>query len=346
MGVLISRVKQKPLKNQVIVITGATSGIGLATAQLAAQKGARLVLVARNEVALKLVSQELDPTGDRCLTVKADVANEDDVKRVSTAAKTHFGGFDTWINNAGVTLYGELLNCSLDDEQRLMDVNFWGVVYGSKEAADHLKSKGGTIINIGSVASNRAVPLQGTYCASKHAIKAFTEVLRMELEKDAHPVSVSLILPASASTPYTEHAKNLMNQSPALPPPLYDPYVVAKTILTCAQKKVLRIGVGGIGYVPITLMEKITPGLADRLMEKYMFRLQTKKEVPTEREGTLYHPSTNEGHVYGQDKMYLLRSSLFTYALLHKSQFFASLIGAAALAALFYKNGRLRQGAS
>jgi NAD(P)-dependent dehydrogenase (short-subunit alcohol dehydrogenase family) len=204
-------VRLKRVEDQVIVLTGASSGIGLATAHAAAARGARLVLVSRNDAALQQAARECNDMGGRAIAVVADVARREDLEHVARVAVETFGGFDTWINNAGLSVYGTLERIPLEDHRRLIDVNYWGVVHGSLIAARHLRARGGAIINTGSVISDRAVPLQGPYSASKFAVKAFTDTLRMELEHDGAPVSVTLIKPSAIDTPFFEHARTYLD---------------------------------------------------------------------------------------------------------------------------------------
>ncbi|GGJ99608.1 SDR family oxidoreductase [Pseudomonas matsuisoli] len=225
----------KPLNEQVIVITGASSGIGLATAEAAARAGARLVLVSRNETALAEIEHRLDHTGDRVMHMVADVGNREDVERVATEVIYRFGGFDTWINNAGVSVWGRLDQVSDDDHWRVMQTNFWGTFYGSTIALAHLRSKGGAIINIGSVESETPLPFHASYSASKHAIKALTDTMRVELEKVSAPVSVTLVRPTSTDTQFIDHSKNEHSSAPTLAPPAYAPETVADAILHAAQ---------------------------------------------------------------------------------------------------------------
>src|SRR5512141_1495613 len=189
-------VSLKRITEQVIVITGATSGVGLVTARQAAQRGARLVLAARNEAALKQLAAELTGRGSEVAYVVADVGDEAQVRSIAEAAIERFGGFDTWINNAGVSIYGRAEDIPLADQRRLFDTNFWGVVNGSLVAVEHLKNNGGALINIGSEVSDVAVPLQGIYSASKHAVKGYTDALRMELDHDGVPIAVTLVKPS------------------------------------------------------------------------------------------------------------------------------------------------------
>jgi short-subunit dehydrogenase len=194
-------IKLKPLKEQVIIITGASSGIGLATARAAAAKGAKVVLVSRNEEALAQIEQEIKAAGGEAIHVRADVGIKEQVQWIADTAMYHFGRIDTWVNDAGVSIYGRLEEVSEEDNRRLFDTNFWGVVNGSLAAVKCMRNTGGAIINIGSELSDLSIPLQGMYSASKHAVKGFTDALRIELEEDKAPISVTLIKPAAGSHP-------------------------------------------------------------------------------------------------------------------------------------------------
>jgi short-subunit dehydrogenase len=284
-------VRLKRVEDQVIVLTGASSGIGLATAHAAAARGARLVLVSRNDAALQQAARECNDMGGRAIPVVADVARREDLEHVARVAVETFGGFDTWINNAGLSVYGTLERIPLEDHRRLIDVNYWGVVHGSLIAARHLRARGGAIINTGSVVSDRAVPLQGPYSASKFAVKAFTDTLRMELEHDGAPVSVTLIKPSAIDTPFFEHARTYLD-TPGVwnPPPAYDPSLVAKAMLHACEnpKRSITIGAGG---AVIGLMGRIAPRLTDFAMEQVAFAVQKSHEPGRRsRRDNLYAP--------------------------------------------------------
>ena len=189
------KLRLKPLSDQVIVITGASSGIGLATAEMAADAGARVILSSRNEEDLLDAVNRIRQNGGRAFHIVADVADPEAVEAIAALAIEQFGALDTWVNNAGVGMYGKLTETPLRDKRRLFDVDFWGVVHGCRTAVRHLRAGGGAIINVGSVASDRAAPLVGIYSAAKHAVKGYTDALRMELEHDGLPISVSLVKP-------------------------------------------------------------------------------------------------------------------------------------------------------
>jgi len=264
-------VKLKPLADQVIVITGASSGIGLATARRAAKAGAAVVLAARNAEALRAICEDIEAEGGRAYAVAADVGDPGEVEKLARAAVARFERIDTWVNDAGVGLYGELADTSPQDHEKLFRTNYFGVVNGSLEAARHFRQRGGpgAVINVGSVLSEAAVPLQGAYAASKHAVKGFTDALRMELSRERLPVSVSLIKPASVATPFADHARNLMDRAASTPPPRYAPEVVADAILHAAVHPVRELAVGGAGR-PIVVGSAAAPGLIARVMPPLM----------------------------------------------------------------------------
>ncbi|WP_375435684.1 SDR family oxidoreductase [uncultured Hymenobacter sp.] len=305
----------KPLKQQTIVITGASSGIGLATARMAAKKGAQLVLAARNETELHHIEQLLQGQGAHVVAVAADVANREDIDRIAETAIQHFGGFDTWVNDAGVSIWGRLEEVSDEDNRRLFETNFWGLTYGSLVAARHLKQRGGAIINVGSVASDMAFPLQGMYCASKHAIKGFTDALRMELEEEGAPISVTLIKPAAINTPFPQHARNYMDKEPKLPPPVYEPEEVANAILYAAVHPERDIYIGGGGKVMSTFNKHI-PRVMDKLNEGMMVKEQKRDEQPRNPQGAL-HYAGEDGHAHGDHPGYVMKTSLYTRANRH-----------------------------
>jgi short-subunit dehydrogenase len=288
-------VKLKKLADQVIVITGASSGIGLATAETAAKKGAKVVLAARSGETLDEVVQRIATAGGEALAVTCDVADPEQVKRLAEAAIARFGRIDTWVNNAGVGMYGRLDEVSQEDSRRLFDTNFWGLVNGSLAALPHLKRGGGALINIGSEVSEAAVPLLGMYVASKHAVKGFTDTLRIEVEDvDKAPVSITLIQPSAVDTPFPQHGRNYQDQEPKLPDPMIDPQEVADAILEAAEKPTRYKKVGTMSIVN-TMMAKFAPGVGDKMQADR----QHYDEPPRHPEGALNRPSAATG-VAGQ----------------------------------------------
>ena len=287
----------KPVAEQSIVITGASSGIGLATALAASALGARLTLVARSENALTAIADEIKAAGGQACWEVADVADRAALQRAAERALDRYGGIDTWVNNAGVAIYGRIEEVSDEDNRRLFETNFWGVVYGSLVALPYLRQRGGALINIGSEVSDEVVPLQGMYSTSKHAVKGFTDALRVEVEVvDEAPVSITLIQPTAVNTPYPEHARNYMDRQPKLPSPQIDPTQVAQAILQAASEGGRDVTVGAMSKINTTL-SKLLPSLGDRMAALQADR-QQEERAPLNPEGTLYRPGES-GRVHG-----------------------------------------------
>lgn len=319
----------KPIEDQVIVVTGASSGIGLATAYRAAQNGARVVLASRNGPELERIVERIHSKGGTATSVVTDVSKRQDVEHLAEEAVKTYGGFDTWVNNAGVGIYGRLDQVSDEDHHRLFEVNFWGLVYGTQIASRHLKRKGGAIINLGSVVSDLAFPIQGMYCASKHAIKGFTDAFRMELEMENAPISVTLIKPSAIDTPFPQRAKNYLDEEPALPPPVYKPEDVASAICYAAEHGGRDYYIGSGGKLMSSLNKHI-PSAVDWL-GRTMVGLESSGPPKRPREGSLFDLAV-DGEIHGEPTT-PARRSLYTGAQTHPLATLA-LVATAGLAAL------------
>jgi NAD(P)-dependent dehydrogenase (short-subunit alcohol dehydrogenase family) len=303
------QIKLKPLAEQIIVVTGATSGNGLAITEQAVKAGAAVVAVARNVDALDALQARLRANGGRIATCVADVSDMAAVERVAVTAIEAFGRFDSWVNNAGTGTYGTLEQVPIEDHRRVFDVNYFGTLYGSLVAARHLRGRGGAIVNVGSILGDRAIVQQGAYCATKHAVQALTDTLRMELEREDAGISVTLVKPGAIDTPFPEHARNFMDKPPRLPPPLYAPEVVADAVLfACAHpKRTLYAGGGGLLS---SALSRATPRLADLAMEIVGTTAQQKPGDPGDpkRHDNLYEARTDA--LRGSQHVHARRSSL------------------------------------
>jgi short-subunit dehydrogenase len=287
----------KPLDGQVMVITGASSGIGLATAKAAAERGVKLVLAARSGDTLDTIAADINALGGEAIFTVADVSQRAQVENIAQEAIQHFGRIDTWVNDAGGSIYGRIEEISEEDNRRLFDTNFWGVVNGSLVAMPYLKENGGALINVGSEVSDAVVPLQGMYSASKHAVKGFTDALRVEVQEiDESPISITLIQPTAVDTPFPQHAKNYMDREPKLPDPKIDPAKVADAILDAATSPHRAIKVGAMSKLNTT-MQHLMPGIAQKMEGKQADR-QHYDEPPRNPDGAL-HRAGGTGPVYG-----------------------------------------------
>lgn len=299
----------KPLSEQIIVITGASSGIGLATARRAAESGARVVLVARNRQALDEAVEQIRLKGGRAAAFEADIADEGAPARIGAFCSERFGPFDTWVNDAAVAIFAKVEDTSMEEHRRVFDVGYFGLAAASLYAAGELKQRGGALINLGSVLSDRAMIYQGIYSAMKHAVRGFTDALRMELEEADAPVSVTLIKPNGIDTPYPEHARNKLGEPARIPPVVYDPDLVARAILFAAENRKRELTVGGGGYL-ITKLGNLAPGMTDKVMELIGYPSQTTETPP--RQGTadnLFKPR-RDGDTHSNRDMYVRKQSL------------------------------------
>jgi len=337
--------KLKPVSQQNILITGATSGIGLTTARMAAKRGASLGLIARNEQALNELCEELRSVGCRAVGAAADVGDAGQFRRAAQQIAQELGTIDTWVNNAGVSVYGRIMEVPTEDMRQLFDTNLWGVVNGSKLGVEYLRSNGGALINLGSEVSDAAIPLQGIYTASKHAVKGFTDSLRMELEADKLPISVTLIQPTAIDTPYPENAKNYLPYEPTLPAPLYAPELVAEAILHCAENQVPTFFVGDMSKINTTLSH-YAPQTMAKVQESVIDSLQNSgKPASPGRNDGLYDTNSQLRERGNDEGRFVVENSPYQTAMLHPTLTKSLLIGGGlAIAALVANN--LRQSGS
>jgi NADP-dependent 3-hydroxy acid dehydrogenase YdfG len=308
--------KFKPVDQQVIVVTGASSGIGLATARMAATMGAKVVLAARNGDAIRAAAAAIEAAGGQALAVETDVSDRAAVDRLAAATLARFGTIDTWVNNAGVAIVGTLADVPESDARRLFDVDFWGMIYGVEAALRTLRATGGTIINIGSLASDVPTPLMGIYAAAKHAVKAYTDTLRMELAVEGAPVSVTLIKPGAIATPIQDNQRNLVGRETVLPPPFYPADDVARAILHAATRRVRDRFIGGSAAFNSWFVGAF-PLLADKLRERLTAKMISDQPIGV-RQDNLLTPSritVEDGNTHGRS----VRTSLYTNAGNHRA---------------------------
>jgi len=332
-------IRLKPLNEQVIVITGASSGIGLATARTAAEAGARVLMVARSEDVLRDLVARWQAEGLRVEAKAADVGDAAGVQAAADYAVEVFGRIDTWVNDAGVALYAKLMETPDDEHERLFRTNYFGVVHGCKAAVPHLTKQGGALITVGSTVSDMPSPVMGAYAASKHAIKAYVAALRMELQAAGVPISVTLIKPSGIDTPIGQHAANHEGGEGQIPPPIYDPQLVADAILACAvtPRRTITVGGGGLAQVLFanhfpTLFEWLAPIGAKAFTDPR----KTQPEPSNLKWGV------GAGRVRSGEHPHARKTSLYTSAALHPGTTSAILAGLAGSAVAWWWAGRRR----
>lgn len=309
----------KPVYGQVFFITGATSGIGLAFVREAVAEGAKVFMVARNEEELQRIQDEMRVNRYETAYATADVAEFDQLQAAVDKCIATFGRIDTWINNAGITLYGKLMETTEEEARRLFDTNFWGMVNGCKLAVSCLRERGGVIINVGSVLANTIDPSQGIYTAAEHAMKGYLDSLRQELKRDGLPVLISLIKPGAVDTPFFEHARSKIDKDAEFL--ISSPVDVARSLLKCAVKPQNEFSIGASSF--------ISP-VAQRIRYRFRRNVAVSQWVP----GNLFAIPDYEGEVTGN------------YPVVHSSRehlasYFSGVLTALGSAFLLFRRKRL-----
>ena len=307
--------KPRPLGEQVIVIVGASSGIGREIALQAADAGATLVVAARQEGALDTLVEEIHRRGGRGIPVVTDVAEWDQVRLVAERAVAAFGAIDTWVNCAAVSVFGDVADVAVEEIERVLRVNLMGQIHGTKAALPVMRGQGrGTIIGISSVLGVRAVPLQAAYCASKHGVEGLYESLRLEERRARSGVRVTTVLPSPINTPFYDAAPSRMGVRPAPIPPLYPASAVAEAVLLAAVHERRRIIVGGTG-AQLAVLQRFSPAFVDRflMLGQQIFKRQQRPD-PDDGRSNLYEPRPS-GSVAGSYGHLTLGRSAYTRAL-------------------------------
>jgi short-subunit dehydrogenase len=308
---------KRPIAEQVVVITGASSGIGRETALMFGRRGAAVVLAARNEAALQEVATEIERSGGRAEAVVTDVAKWSDLDRLAKRAIDRFGRIDTWVNNAAVSEFAPIRDMSIKEIDQIIRVDLLGVIYGVKAALPALREQDqGTIINIASGLADRAIALQSIYCAAKHGVKGFTEALRIELEHDGCNVDVTLIQPSSINTPFFDNARTKMGVKPKPIPPVYEPEAVGEAVLYAAEHSVRNVHVG-FGSKLMSTVQKISPSFFDLYMLSgdRIYKQQQTDEPEPPGPDNLFEPVPGIGSSTGRFGRLSQSTSIYTRAI-------------------------------
>jgi short-subunit dehydrogenase len=297
----------KDLEASVVVITGASSGIGRATALEFARKGANVVLAARREHILRTVGTECKQlSGREALVVPTDVSNEAAVQNLARQTFEHFGHIDIWVNNAGVGAYGRFEEMPAEIYRQVIETNLFGTTYGARSVLPYFRQQGyGTLINLSSLVGTVSGPYYSAYAISKFGIRALGETLREEINilDGASNINICTVMPATIDTPFFRHSANYAGRAVKPLPPVYPVEKVARTIVKCAERPQREVFVGNAGRM-IAFVHTFAPLLAEPMMAKQINSGHFKQEAAPPTPGNVLEPmqagtGTSDGWLNG-----------------------------------------------
>lgn len=289
----------KPICDQVVVVFGASSGIGRLAALRFAERGAKVVVSARSHEGLAAVVEQIWARGGEATAIPADAADFEQVRAVAAGTVERYGRIDTWAHVAGIGVYATFEQTTPEEFRRVVEVNLLGQMHGAKAALPHLRRDGGALICISSVEAQRALPYHSAYAASKHGVEGFLDAVRLELAHENAPVSVTEILPPGINTPFFNKARTKLGVKPMPLPPIYPPEIVADAIVDAAEHPRPRIVLGGAGK-QMLLMQRLSPRLMDALLLRVGFRGQeTREPRPEGTPDGLFRPLAGQNRVEG-----------------------------------------------
>jgi NAD(P)-dependent dehydrogenase (short-subunit alcohol dehydrogenase family) len=332
---------KRPVNQQVIVVTGASSGLGRAVARLAGERGAKVVVTARNTEALDNCVAEIERAGSEALAVSGDITDRSVVERGVDAAVERFGRIDTYVANAIVTVYAEAERLEEDELRRVWDVNFFGVVYGYWAALPHLRASKGTFLHVSSALAYRGIPLQAAYCSSKAAARTFFESARVEHEKHGIPVDVTLVLPGAINTPQFDMGRQYIGYQPQPVPPIYEPEVYADAVLHTWEHPIRELPITW-GAQKLLWGQKLSPRAADLVLRRNGWKGQhTDEPKPVGSPDNLFEPLPGDKGARGRFSARSRDSSIWTSLRLRRWLVGSAVVGVG-LATMGVTNGRAK----
>jgi NAD(P)-dependent dehydrogenase (short-subunit alcohol dehydrogenase family) len=324
----------KPINQQIVAVVGASSGIGRETALQFARRGAKLVVSARSETKLASLVDEISSFGAEVTAVVADVAEFEQVKAIADRTVEVYGRLDTWVHVPAVGIFATFDNTTPEEFKRVIDVSLMGQVYGAMAALPHLKREGrGALIHISSMEGVRSLPYQSAYSAAKHGVEGFLEAMRVELQHEGIPISVTSVKPAVINTPFWNNALTKLGVKPSGIPPYYDPRLVADAVLYVAEHPTRDFLVGDVARL-LDALQRFSPELADSLLLLIGFQSQhTNEPKSPDDQNNLYEPVPTDTRVDG-DFSNLVIPSVTDWLAKNPALQWGAIAGVAALALL------------
>ncbi len=286
---------------EVVVITGASAGVGRAAAIKFARHGARVALLARGQDGLEGARRDVEAAGGEALVLQVDVSDADVVERAAAAVEETFGPIDIWVNNAMVSVFSPFREMTPDEFRRVTEVTYLGYVHGTMSALRRMLPRDrGTIVQVGSALAYRAIPLQSAYCGAKHAIQGFTESVRSELMHEKSNVHLTMVQLPALNTPQFSWVRSRLPRHPMPAPPIYQPEVAAQAIYWAAHHRRRELNVGGSTAI-VLLGNKLFPGFGDRYLARTGYDSQQSQEpVDLNRPDNLWQPLPGDFGAHGE----------------------------------------------
>ena len=293
--------RRRRRNDEVVVITGASAGVGRAVARAFARRGARVGLIARDADALRAACDDVNALGGKAVMCVADVARPAEVESAAAMIEERLGPIDVWVNNAMVTVVSPVAELEADEVRRVTEVTYLGTVNGTLAALRRMRARNrGTIVQVGSALAYRAIPLQAPYCGAKFAIRGFTDALRSELTHDRSRVRVTMVQMPALNTPQFDWCRTRMPRTPRPVPPVFQPEVAAQAIVWAAHHRRRELFVGGPTTQAIWL-NKFVPGLLDRYLARFGYASQmSPDDVSADRPDNLYAPVRGDRGAHGR----------------------------------------------
>ncbi|HEX3595062.1 MAG TPA: SDR family oxidoreductase [Polyangiaceae bacterium] len=282
---------KKDLEGRVVVVTGATAGVGRATVRAFAERGAALGLIARGRDGLEATRAEIEELGRRAVAVSCDVADADGMESAADAIERELGPIDIWVNNAMASVFAPISDTTAAEFRRVTEVTYFGTVHGTMAALRRMKPRDrGTIVQVGSALAHRSIPLQAAYCGAKHGIHGFTESLRTELLHDGSAVHVTEVVMPALNTPQFDWSRTKLPHAPQPVPPIYQPEVAADAIVFAALHHRRQVWVAW-SVTKAVVGEKLASAYADRYLGRHGYEDQESDELAgPSRPDNLYSP--------------------------------------------------------
>jgi NADP-dependent 3-hydroxy acid dehydrogenase YdfG len=319
------------LRDKVIVVTGASSGVGRAIARAAGAEGAKVALIARGIDGLEAAAREIDEAGGESLMLPLDLADARAVERAADHVVAEWGRIDVWVNDAMVSVFAPITETQPDEYRRVMEVNYLGTVHGTLAALRHMLARNsGIIVQIGSALAYRSIPLQSAYCASKAAVRGFTDSLRSELYHARSKVKVTMLQLPAVNTPQFEVVRNKLGKHGRPVPPIYQPEVIARAFLYAIERPSRELWIGW-NTIKAILGQRIIPGILDRYLAKVAWDAQTTHLIPPTRTDNLSAPLPGDRGARGSFDHEARSSSTELWLRTHR---WAALLGFAVLGVL------------